>query len=146
MLIIKKAQKKDAFKIKKLTNAGIKDAYHKVYNQESISYLTNNYHSLRNIFNDIKNNQIYILYKKNQIIATGTTQKNYIKRLIVIKKMQKKGYGKYIMQYLENKIFENHYNIVKLDALQTAKDFFVKLKYKTISQKLWVVKSGKDFK
>jgi len=132
--------------VKELIDYTLDYFYKDYYNTESLDYLKNDYHSIENIIHDIQQENVYILCYSNKIIGTGTIENNYIKRLFVLKDFQKKGYGTYIMNFLEQTILKNGYNEIILDALVISKDFFTKIGYLTINEKVWVVKSGKDFK
>jgi GNAT superfamily N-acetyltransferase len=74
------------------------------------------------------------LEKDNQIIGIGTLLGDEIMRVFVDPAFQKRGFGKLIMQKLEEKALSAGIDIVKLDASLPSKKFYDSLAYVTLEK------------
>ncbi|MDE5781545.1 MAG: GNAT family N-acetyltransferase [Lachnospiraceae bacterium] len=111
--------------------------YPKYYPKEVVDFFSE-HHSKENIAMDIENGNVGILVADNQIVGTGSHDGNHITRVYVLPEFQRKGYGSYIMQCLEDEIAEK-YNTVLLDASLPACHLYEKRGYNTIKhEKLFV--------
>lgn len=104
--------------------------YPKYYPKEVVDFFSE-HHSKENIAMDIENGNVGILVDNNQIVGTGSHEDNHITRVYVLPEFQRKGYGSFIMQRLEDEIAEK-YNTVLLDASLPACHLYEKRGYNTI--------------
>lgn len=84
----------------------------------------------KNIITDIEAGNTYILTENEEIIGTGTKRENHITRVYVLPQYQKKSYGTFIMNRLEEMIKET-YDDVKIDASLPACGLYSHLGYQT---------------
>ncbi|MBD5137431.1 MAG: GNAT family N-acetyltransferase [Lachnospiraceae bacterium] len=111
--------------------------YPKYYPKEVVDFFSE-HHSKDNITMDIEKGNVGILVDNNQIVGTGSHDGNHITRVYVLPEFQRKGYGSFIMQCLEDEIAEK-YNTVLLDASLPACHLYEKRGYNTIKhEKLFV--------
>lgn len=111
--------------------------YPKYYPKEVVDFFSE-HHSKENIAKDIENGNVGILVVNNQIVGTGSHEENHITRVYVLPEFQRKGYGSFIMQCLEDEIAEK-YNTVLLDASLPACHLYEKRGYNTIRHEKWCV-------
>ena len=109
-----KATEKDSEQITMIVQNTIRTVYPKYYPQEVVDFFCN-LHSQENILKDIKSGLVGVLIKNNELVGTGCYRDNHITRVYVSPQHQKKGYGSYIMQCLEDEIALN-YDKAILDA------------------------------
>lgn len=67
----------------------------------------------------------------NNLVGTGSFSSNHITRVYVDPTHQRQGYGRTIIQYLEDAIFKQH-NAIILDASLPAVSLYEKLGYHTV--------------
>ena len=135
-----KATEKDSEQITMLVQNTIRTVYPKYYPQEVVDFFCN-LHNQENILKDIKSGLVGVLIKDNEIVGTGCYRDNHITRVYVIPQHQRRGYGSYIMQCLENEI-ELNYDRAILDASLPASMMYEKRGYKTIKHEKWEVGNG----
>lgn len=119
----------------------IKTIYPKYYPMEVVDFFCN-HHSRENIAKDIENGVVGILMVDETMIGTGSYNDNHITRVYVNPDFQKKGYGSYIMQCLEDIISASH-DTVYLDASLPASHLYESRGYKTIEHNKWNVENGR---
>ncbi len=130
----------DCDKIYELVQNTIKAVYPKYYPKEVVDFFCE-LHNRDNILKDIKNNCVGVLIDNGNLIGTGSYVENHITRVYVPPEYQKKGYGSYIMNCLENTISKN-FGTVYLDASLPASHLYESRGYKTIEHKKWIVENG----
>ena len=135
-----KATEKDSEQITMTVQNTIRTVYPKYYPQEVVDFFCN-LHSQENILRDIKSGLVGVLIKDNEIVGTGCYRDNHITRVYVSPQHQKRGYGSYIMQCLENEI-ASKYDKAVLDASLPASMMYEKRGYKTIKHEKWNVENG----
>ena len=135
-----KATEQDLEQILTLVQNTIKTIYPKYYPQEVVDFFCS-LHNCENISKDIKSGLVGVLIKDNEILGTGCYQDNHITRVYVSPHHQRKGYGSYIMQCLENEI-ASKYDKAFLDASLPASMMYEKRDYKTIKHEKWDVENG----
>jgi len=134
------AKKEDLEQIYELVQETIKVVYPKYYLKEIVDAFCE-YHSRENILKDIEGLNTYILMENNEIFGTGTKQENHITRVYVLPKFQKKGYGTYIMNRLED-IIREEYDYADVDASLPACNLYARLGYQTVGHGIWECKNG----
>ena len=77
---------------------------------------------------DILDNNVYLLQNGSQFLATVTVNNNNINRLFVLPEHQHKGYGKYLLDFAEEKIAKK-YDSVIIDASFPAKKIYKRRGY-----------------
>ena len=85
-------------------------------------------HSRDNILTDIDTDNVYLLSDNGENIGTITIKKNEICRLFVLPQFQGKGYGRFLMDFAENKIFQR-YKEVEIASSLSAKQMYIKRGY-----------------
>lgn len=136
----KKATMNEAEKIFQLVQKTIKTVYPKYYPKEVVEFFLE-HHSISNILQDIESGSVGILLHENEIVGTGSYKENHITRVYVLPEYQKRGYGSYILQCLEEYIFQN-YDTVSLDASLPACLIYEKRGYQTVKHERYLVKNG----
>lgn len=130
----------DAQRVYALVQETIRMVYPKYYLKEIVDMFCE-YHSCENIIQDIEEGNTYILVENGEIVGTGTKNGNHITRVYVLPGYQKKGYGTFIMNQLEEMIREN-YNCVNIDASLPACRLYYRLGYQTVDHGIWECKNG----
>ena len=130
----------DMERIYSIVQETINQVYPRYYLKEIVEMFCE-YHSRDNILQDIENENTYILKVDGEIIGTGTKNKNHITRVYVLPKFQKKGYGTFIMNKLEEMIMKR-YDCACIDASLPACRLYAHLGYKTIDHGIWECKNG----
>ncbi len=101
------AKNRDAQQVYVLVQETIKVVYPKYYLKEIVDMFCE-FHSRENIIKDIEAGNTYILMENKEIIGTGTKNEYHITRVYVLPQYQKKGYGTFIMNRLEEMISEKY--------------------------------------
>ena len=89
------------------------------------------HHSKDVIAADINAGKVYGVYVDDVLIGTGTVFENHITRVFVKNSEQGKGYGSYIFDMFERKIF-GFFDTVVIDASLAAVRMYDKRGYKTV--------------
>ena len=118
----------------------IRTVYPKYYPSEVVDFFCQ-LHCKENIASDIEAGCVGILSVDGNVIGTGCYKDNHITRVYVLPPYQKKGYGSYIMQCLENEISATH-NSVYLDASLPASHLYESRGYRTLKHEKWNVENG----
>lgn len=135
-----KAAKESLDFIYEIVQNTVKAIYPKYYPKEVVDFFCE-LHSRENIAKDIENGNAGILLADNQIVGTGCCLDNHITRVYVLPKFQRKGYGSFIMQCLEDEISAK-YDKVLLDASLPASHLYEQRGYYTIEHKKWFVENN----
>ena len=126
-MIIRKAQMEDTQQIFNLTQETIRSAYKNAYIQYEIDFFCN-LHSKENIANDVAKGIVYILFDRDEVLATATLEGNHVMRVFVEKSRMGQGFGSKIMDFVEGEIAKNYDEIV-LDTSLVAKEFYLRRGY-----------------
>lgn len=126
-MLIRKAESADFTAVKEITLETIKSVYPHYYPNGAVGYFIS-YHNDKNILNDINRGSVSLLIDENVIIGTVTIKNNEISRLFVLPNYQKKGYGRALLDFAEQKIFED-YNEITISASLPAKKIYLKRGY-----------------
>ena len=81
--------------------------------------------------------------KAGRIVATGTLAGDEIKRVFVAPALQGRGFGRLIMQHLEEQAVTLGIDTVRLDASLPAKSFYNHLGYITVEPAFLTVENGR---
>ena len=111
-MLIRKAESADFTAVKEITLETIKSVYPHYYPNGAVGYFIS-YHNDKNILNDINRGSVSLLIDENVIIGTD---------------YQKKGYGRALLDFAEQKIFED-YNEITISASLPAKKIYLKRGY-----------------
>jgi len=121
---IKKAKEKDIPEIQNVIYESLKSVKEK---KALIKKLFNDY-SILNIKKARKRTDMFIAKKNKKILGTGRIEGTHEIRMIYVKpKMQKKGIGTKMINYLEKIAKEKKWKSVHVKALWSAKEFYEKL-------------------
>ena len=135
-----KATPKDSKQITMLVQNTIKTVYPKYYPKEVVDFFCN-LHNQENILKDINSGLVSVLIKDDEIIGTGCYKDNHITRVYVSSQHQRKGYGSYIMQCLEDEIALKYDKSI-LDASLPASILYEKRGYRTKKHEKWIAENG----
>ena len=124
---IKRAKFEQAEDVKYITEKTIREVYPHYYPKGAVAFFIE-HHNVKNISEDIVENDVYLLYDEEQMVGTLTIKKNEINRLFVLPEFQRKGYGKLLLEFAENEIAKQ-YNEIVLDASLPAKVIYKKRGY-----------------
>jgi len=124
---IVKADSADFEQVKRITQDTIKQIYPHYYPTGVVAFFRE-HHSDNAIMTDIINEKVFIINNDIDCIGTVTIDGNEINRLFVLTQYQKQGYGTTLMEYAENRIFEN-YSEVQLHASLPGKKLYIKRGY-----------------
>ena len=109
--------------VKNITYQTIKIIYPQYYTSGVIHFFIN-YHKEENIITDIKLRRVFLIINDNFPVGTVTIKENEICRLFVLPEFQGEGFGKYLMDFAENKIWEK-YNSIQLDSSLAAQNMYL---------------------
>lgn len=113
-----------------ITQTTIMAVYPKYYPAGAVDFFSK-HHSDEKIKADIEAGYVYILEDEGKGVGTVTVSGNHINRLFVLPECQHKGYGRYMMDFAEEKIAKEH-KTIELDASFPAKKIYLKRGYKEI--------------
>lgn len=113
--------------VKQITRETIQAIYPHYYAKGAVDFFLN-HHNDENIKNDITNGIVYILKVDDGIVGTVTIRENEICRLFVLPEYQGRGYGRTMLDYVEEKVLENFDEII-IDASLPAKAIYKKRGY-----------------
>lgn len=140
MLKYEKAAQADADRITKLVQETICAVYPKYYPKEVVDFFLS-LHCEEKISCDIKLGRVSMLLENDVLVGTGSCEENHITRIYVSPACQRRGYGSYIMQRLENAIAENYSKSV-LDSSLPASKLYESRGYQTTEHRQWNVENN----
>lgn len=127
---LRKAGMTDLESIFLLVQHTIKSVYPKYYSSEVVEFFCR-HHAVEKIRSDISEKKVWILFAGNKPVGTGSCDKNSLTRLFVLPEHQGKGYGRQIIELLEEEIARSHNSIV-LDASLSSGQLYERYGYKTV--------------
>ncbi len=139
---IREFNKADLVMVKSLIGKTIDTCYSSAYCEEAVKFFKD-WHNDDKILDQAKKGYTIIFINDNQIIGTGTVIGDEIVRVFVDPAYQKRGYGKLMMQKLEEKALSNGVDIVRLDASIPSKKFYDLLDYVTLEETFLEVENHK---
>lgn len=135
-----KATKENAEEIYKLVQNTITIVYPKYYPKEVVDFFCQ-LHSRENIEKDIDRGNVGILMDGAQLVGSGSRRADHITRVYVDSAFQRRGYGSYMMQVLEDEA-ALHYDAIYLDASLPASHMYEERGYVTVRHEKWEVENG----
>jgi putative acetyltransferase len=138
---IRQFKRRDLSAVKELIYNTIDVCYLADYPTQAIQYFKQ-YHSDENILKGAADGWTIVLEKDNRIVATGTIVDDHIMRVFVDPEFQKQGFGKLVMNNLEEKAFSTGICKVSLDASLPSKKFYDSLGYTTCEKTYVEVDNG----
>lgn len=119
----------------------VEHSYKGLYVQEAIDFFLD-YLDKADILRESRDHPILVLREDGRIVGTATLIERHVKRVFVEPSCQSKGYGRLLMEKLENIAVENGYSFVELHSSLFAKYFYDKLRYLTFKIGTIPVKNG----
>lgn len=125
--MIKLAQTEDIKVTQNIVYKTISEIYPNYYPKEVVDFFLG-HHSEENIMKDIQTGNVYLLYKEDECVGTGTIEGDYMNRVFILPSHQGKGYGTIMMDFIENKIAQS-FNKVYIDSSLPAFNIYIKRGY-----------------
>ncbi|MHC4639955.1 MAG: GNAT family N-acetyltransferase [Planctomycetota bacterium] len=119
--------------VKDLIHRTIDVCYSGLYDAESIKFFKD-HHCEHSILQDAERGHTIVLVKKARVIGTGTILNDVITRVFVESGEQRSGFGKMIMQRLEQYAVNDDIRLVKLNASLPSKKFYDRLGYELVDK------------
>lgn len=110
-----------------LAQQTIREVYPRYYPKGAVDFFLT-HHSMEHIRQDILAKCVYLLVTADQAVGTVTVNQDEISRLFVLPEQQGKGYGKALLQFAEQTVFER-YEQVRLSTSLPARGLYRKLGY-----------------
>lgn len=134
------AKYEDSKSIYGIVQDTVRKVYPKYYLPEIVDMFCE-FHSEKNILQDIGNGKTYVLLENNKIIGTGSINGNHITRVYVLPDFQGKGFGTFIMDQLEDEIGKR-YDTAETDASLPACRLYYDRGYRTTDHGIWECAGG----
>ena len=141
-ITIRKFKSSDLDIVRGLIQNTIDVCYSDVYSKEAVRFFKD-WHCDENVLKDAKEGYTIVLERDSRIIGTGTIVGDEIKRVFIEPPFQKNGFGKILMQKLEEKALLSGISVVKLDASLPSKKFYDLLGYATLEETFLEVENDK---
>lgn len=126
--------------VNQIVQITINTVYPRYYPKGAVdSFLS--HHNDINIKTDIEKSHVYVLEVSGEIVGTGSIKENIITRLYISPLHQGKGYGRMIMDYLEDAIL-SEYDEVILGASLPALLMYLKRGYMIVEHITMITESG----
>jgi GNAT superfamily N-acetyltransferase len=139
--MIRDFQRADLAALKALVHKTIATCYPSRYCAEAVRFFID-YHDAEAILRDAKEGRTMILDKASRILGTGTLVGGEIKRVFVDPTFQKQGFGRRIVERLEEAAARQGVKTVKLDASLPSQVFYERLGYVTTQAAFLPVENG----
>ena len=117
--------------VKLITHKTIKEIYPHYYLRGVVDFFLE-HHNSENITKDILADIVYLIMDGEEALGTVTIKGNEICRLFVLPQHQRKGAGKQLLDFAEERI-ANKYTDIILDSSLPAKDIYRKRGYMIIA-------------
>ncbi len=124
-------QRADLAALKAMVHKTIATCYPGHYCAEAVRFFID-YHNEEAILQDAQRGRTMVIDKAGRILGTGTIVADEIKRVFVDPTFQRQGFGRRIMQQLEEAASRQGAATVKLDASLPSKAFYDRLGYITL--------------
>ena len=138
--MIRAAKEIDFDSVKNITQTTIWSVYPKYYPSGAVQFFSD-HHSDERIKADIDAGKVFLLEIEGTEIGTVTVADNEINRLFVLPELQRKGYGKELMDFAEEMISKEHESIIR-DASLPAKQMYLKRGYVSTKYKMIETENG----
>jgi len=139
---IREFQNADLPALKSLIHRTIALCYPGYYCPEAVRFFVN-YHDEESIFRDAEKGRTIVLDRAGRLLGTGTLVGDEIKRVFVDPAFQKQGFGRRLVQHLEEAAALRGVRTVKLDASLPSKAFYDRLGYATVEAAFLPVQNGR---
>jgi GNAT superfamily N-acetyltransferase len=140
--IIRPFRKTDLPALKSLIHRTIATCYPGHYGPEAVRLFVN-YHEEGAILRDAEEGRAVVLDKAGRILGTGTLVGDEIKRVFVDPVFQRQGWGRLIIQHIEEAAALLKIKTVRLDASLPSKAFYDRLGYVTVEATFLPVANGR---
>jgi GNAT superfamily N-acetyltransferase len=121
----------------------IEKIYPKYYPKKAVDFF-HKHHSKENMFEKLSNEFTIIITEDKKIIGTGSVKDNEIGRFFILPNFQNKGYGKILLNELENNIIQNKYRAITLASSLGAVFFYKSCGYKYYDYKIIPVEDNEN--
>lgn len=108
--------------VKRITQTTIDAVYPRFYPKGAVEFFKA-HHSDERIRTDIDAGLVYLLRDEGAFVGTVTVKENEINRLFVLPECQRRGYGRFLLDFAEVEILRQYGEIV-LDASLPAKRIY----------------------
>lgn len=108
--------------VKRITQTTIDAVYPRYYPKGAVDFFLA-HHSDERIMADIDADLVYLLRDEGAFVGTVTVKENEINRLFVSPECQRRGYGRFLLEFAEGEILRRYGEIV-LDASLPAKRIY----------------------
>jgi len=132
----------DVAALKLLIDRTIDACYAGHYCPQAVRFFKD-YHDEQAILKDARTGDTIVLTEAGRIVATGTLVGDEIKRVFVDPAFQRQGFGRRIMQHIEEAAVLRGVEIVRLDASLPSKSFYDGLGYRTMEAAFLPVENGR---
>jgi GNAT superfamily N-acetyltransferase len=139
---VREFKKSDLGDVRELIYRTIDVCYRKDYCPEAIKFFKD-WHRDEHILKDAENGYMIVLTENERIVATGAVNDGEIKRVFVETELQGKGFGRLIMEKLEERARQDGVGRVRLDASLPSEKFYDLLDYETTEKTYLEVENGK---
>ncbi|MBN2181840.1 MAG: GNAT family N-acetyltransferase [Sedimentisphaerales bacterium] len=130
---VRKFEGSDLDVVRDLIHITIDACYPEHYCAEAVQFFKD-WHYDEKILKNAAEGYTIVLEQNGRIVGTGTLIGNEIVRVFIDPAFQKSGFGKLVMQKLEENALSKGINIVKLDASLPSKVFYDLLGYVTLEE------------
>ncbi len=141
-VLVREYKRKDLSQLEFIVQTTIKKSYTGIYPEEAVEYFLN-LHSKENMEKDIPKGCTFMLELEGEIIASGSIVENEIKRVFVLPEYQGRGYGRKIMEKIEETALNDGITRVELCASLPSKDFYLALGYEIVRFTHFLVNNNK---
>lgn len=129
---IVKVDEKSAEAVFEIAQKTIAAVYPHYYPRGAVEFFSK-HHCIENIREDFKKPAIFLYRVEGKPVGTVTVHENEISRLFVLPEYQGKGYGKALLDFAEELIWEKEtYDRIRIDASLPAKRIYLKRGYKEV--------------
>ena len=136
----RKAEQADFPAVLALIQETICGVYPRYYPQGCVDYFLD-WHSPARVSVAIEAGQVNVLLDGEKLVGTGSREDNHITRVFVLPEYQGRGYGRYILDRLEEAVAKN-YDTVQLDASLPAARLYERRGYHTVEHQSEETASG----
>lgn len=123
----------DLAALRSLVQKTIDTCYPEFYPKEAVQFFKD-WHCDEKILEGAKEGYTILVLKDTRIVGTGTIVGEEIKRVFVDPSFQRCGFGKLIMQKLEERAVSAGIDVIRLDASLPSKAFYDGLGYVTLER------------
>ncbi len=136
----RKASRRDFSAVLALIQDTIRTVFPRYYPQGCVDYFLS-WHGPERVSAAITAGQVNVLLDGGALVGTGSRKKNHIERVFVLPEYQGRGYGRYILDRLEEAVAVDH-DVVQLDASLPAVRLYERRGYYTVEHQSEETESG----